>query len=260
MHKKARSAGPSRLLSRLGMPQTNPTAEQYKEKQVGELAERMTTITGIEYEVTAPKPVTTAKIGHTLPEGHLRSRWLDILHDPCPFQPGKLVEDTHFLFSGTAAIEHYNDQECLDSHCPISLASLLQSNSDAFATSYNQRFLGRGGFVTAEANVRDIYLMYAGEICEEEPTSFDDQLALLPESYRSARAVETVLMLLAYRRQHGRFLPGDFRWGWCSDSLTPAKQTHVAVSIAGCSSIAFDEFPNQRIRSNRYIVALRKQL
>ncbi|MEO7719687.1 MAG: hypothetical protein ABIY70_26070 [Capsulimonas sp.] len=175
----------------------------------------------------------------------------ELLSQPCPFEPSKQVRQTHVVFRGVDLLE-VNGKERSD----LSIAWLTQNQPDLFSNTYH-RDLYTQDFTKREIDAQSCYLVYLGPLGQDQATNYEDQVALLPHHYRSAYAVEAVMALAAYKNRNECFPSGKFRWGWCSESLDAEQATHIAVSVAGCSTLKFDELPNERVRANRGIVAVR---
>jgi hypothetical protein len=128
--------------------------------------------------------------------------WTTILTDPCPFEPRKLIKDTHFGFMGVTVLDgkHLSIAEWHRILRPFRQPKLFFDGKPW----YVRHTFGRE--TTCQLRW---YLMYKGAIPGSETEEYDTQVAMLPSDYEIPTAAEEVTKALLFYYKTGVYLNSD---------------------------------------------------
>ena len=108
--------------------------------------------------------------------------WSDaVLNSPCPFNPGKMVRETHFAFAGLENITIMELKKMNPKETEPRFYSYAQ-----YAWYFNEKF------ATKTSLAARWYLMLRGIVPGSENRTFNDQKAMLPPEYEIPSAVAEV--------------------------------------------------------------------
>jgi hypothetical protein len=140
----------------------------------------------------------------------------DILNSPCPFNPGKLVKDTHFAFLGISSL---NGQ-------PLTVAKWIELHP---ATCQPRFYFSNGPWHAGQPHTDMAtlelrwYLMLRDIVPGSTNKSPEEQVAMLPPEYELPSTIAEVTKdLLVFRKTGER--PNSSRWARCSETTVKTKK------------------------------------
>ena len=154
----------------------------------------------------------------------------DVLNSPCPFNPDKLVKDTHFAFLGISSI---NGQ-------PLTVAKWLELHSTTgqpkFYFNSDPWHVGQPHTDLTTMQLR-WYLMLGDIVPNSTSKTPEEQVAMLPVGYEMPTTImEVTKDILVFRKTGER--PNRSRWAACTERTVKTDKAYTGcVSCVG----VFDE-------------------
>lgn len=140
-----------------------------------------------------------------------------ILELPCPFIKDKQIKDTHFAFLGL--------REIRNEPLPIIRWHQLHSPEGQPRFYYHPPWYQRLPFATMLVCRFDWYLMPL-TIPDSSKKTLEEQVALLPSSYRVPFTIEEVTKLILYYKKNGIYLNSN-RYARCKDVVPDGSRVMV---------------------------------
>ena len=142
--------------------------------------------------------------------------WSDaVLNAPCPFNPGKMVRETHFAFVG------------LDTVSIMELQKLNPVATEPRFTSYApDSWYSKQGFATTVKLKFRWYLLLKDIIPGSENKTFDDQKKMLPTAYEVPTAVEETAKDFLIFKKTGTYANSN-RYGRTSTLVSDGNRVRV---------------------------------
>lgn len=135
----------------------------------------------------------------------------NLILSPCPFEPNKLIKDTHFLF--TAPANAFTLLAWREKHPPSEQPKFWHEENDL---GYVKNWYNDHDFAQTKKNRYNFYLAYKNIVPNSTSKRYQDQLNLLPEGYEPPLAVELAMMLFLHHRKTNDYLYQGI-YGRCQD-------------------------------------------
>lgn len=148
----------------------------------------------------------------------------DVLNSPCPFNEGKLVQDTHFAFLGVSAI---NGQ-------PLTVAQWLRlhppTGQPKFYFNTDLWHVGQPHTDIATMQLR-WYLMLKEIVPGSTDKTPEERVAMLPPEYEVPTTITEVTKdILVFRKTYMR--PNGSRWAACTERTVKTNKTSAAGEVS----------------------------
>jgi hypothetical protein len=150
-----------------------------------------------------------------------------ILNSPCPFNPGKMIRETHFAFVG------------VDSITMMELQRLNPKATEPRFYSYApDAWYAKEKLATKIKLSLRWYLLLKDIVPGSENKTFEEQVAMLPKEYEVPSAVlETTKDLLHYKKT-GEYVNSN-RYARTSDLVSDGRRVYVGLCDAGGAIVSY---------------------